>query len=255
MGADRTCLGDIDVVILAGGLGTRIRDVLGDTPKLLAPVGGRPFLDFLIKRLKSFGARRLVLGLGHLGDKVTAHLDAHPPADIEIVTAIEPEPMGTAGALRFLRPRIGGDPVMVMNGDSFMGADLCDFTAAHGDAGAEASILCAEVDDTSPFGRIVLSPESRVLEFLEKDPDHRAPGLINAGVYLFAAAMLDRIAGMEGPSLERDVFQKLPPGSLYAVTGDGPFIDIGTPEDLKRAADVLAPLMEDQGGEDQGPDG
>ena len=70
------CLKDLDVVILAGGLGTRIRDALGDTPKLLAPLGGTPFLDLLIHRLKSFGARRLVLGLGHLVDRVTAHLDA-----------------------------------------------------------------------------------------------------------------------------------------------------------------------------------
>ena len=113
------CLKDIDVVVLAGGLGTRIRDTLGDTPKLLAPVGGTPFLDLLIRRLKSCQARRLVLGLGHLADRVAAHLDANPPDAIEVVTAVEPEPLGTAGALRFVRTHIRTDPVMVMNGDSF----------------------------------------------------------------------------------------------------------------------------------------
>jgi mannose-1-phosphate guanylyltransferase len=237
------CLKDIDVVVLAGGLGTRIRDTLGDTPKLLAPIAGTPFLDLLIRRLKSFGARRLVLGLGHLADKVAAHLDADPPDDIEIVTAVEPEPLGTAGALRFVRRHIRTGPVMVMNGDSFFAADLCDFVAAHQTAGLDASILCAPVENTARFGRLDISAEGRVRAFLEKDPEQSGPGIINAGVYLFNAAMLDTIDGMPGPSLELDVFEKLAPGTLNAVTGEGAFIDIGTPNDLARAADVLKPYF------------
>ncbi len=239
------CLEDIDVVVLAGGLGTRIRDTLGDTPKLLAPIGGTPFLDLLIRRLKSFGARRLVLGLGHLAPRVAAHLDADPPGGVEIVTAVEPEPLGTAGALRFVRRHIQSDPVMVMNGDSFFAADLCDFVAAHRVDGSGASILCAPVDDTARFGRLDISPAGRVRAFLEKDAALSGPGVINAGVYLFNAAMLDTIDRMPGPSLERDVFEKLPPGTLNAVTGEGAFIDIGTPADLARAAGVLAPFSGD----------
>ena len=234
------CLKDLDVVILAGGLGTRIRDALGDTPKLLAPLGGTPLLDLLIHRLKSFGARRLVLGLGHLADRVTAHLDANPIDDVEIVPAIEPEPLGTAGALRFVRPHINTDPVMVMNGDSIFAADLCEFVSAHRAGGAEASILCATVDDTARYGQLDISGDGRVQAFLEKDAAQSGPGVINAGVYLFPTAMLDTIGTMPGPSLERDVFEKLPPGTLNAVTAKGVFIDIGTPDDLARAADVLS---------------
>ncbi|MBT3305217.1 MAG: NTP transferase domain-containing protein, partial [Alphaproteobacteria bacterium] len=197
-----SCLEDIDVVILAGGLGTRIRETLGDTPKLLAPIDGTPFLDLLIRRLQSFGARRLVLGLGHLADKVVAHLDSNPPDGVDVVTVIEPEPLGTAGALRLTRTHINSEPVMVMNGDSFFATDLCDFVTAHRSGGVGASILCAPVDDTSRFGRLDISDDSRVQAFLEKDASLSGPGIINAGVYLFGAAMLNLIDETPGPSLE-----------------------------------------------------
>ena len=242
MATPKPCLNDIDVVVLAGGLGTRIRDTLGDTPKLLAPIGGTPFLDILLGRLGHFGARRVILGLGHLGGKVAEYLESHTPEGMDMITAIEPEPLGTAGALRFIASHIESDPVMVMNGDSFTGADLCDFVEAHRGSDAEGSILAAEVEDTASFGRLGVSPEGRVLEFSEKDPDQTGPGLINAGVYLFDAAMMEKIKTMEGPSLERDVFQALDPGTLGAVVGQGPFIDIGTPEDLQRASEVLKPF-------------
>ena len=243
MAAPRPCLNEIDVVVLAGGLGTRIKDTLGDTPKLLAPIGGNAFLDIMIARLRHFGARRLILGLGHLAGQVTAYLEKNPPADIDIVTAVEPEPLGTAGALRFVIPEINTDPVLVMNGDSFTGADLCDFADAHRQSGAELSILCTEVPDTAAFGRLDISPEGRVLAFAEKSPDPSGPGVINAGVYLFNRTMLERIKDMQGPSLERDVFQALAPGTLHGVTSGAPFIDIGTPEDLARAEDVLRPFI------------
>ncbi len=237
-----SCLNDIDTVVLAGGLGTRIKDALGDTPKLLAPIGGTPFLDIIVNRLKLAGAGRVILGLGHLADKVISHLDAHPPEAIDIVPMIEPEPLGTAGALRFLAPHIETDPVLVMNGDSFFDSDLCDFVQAHEKSGMTASILCARVEDTTRYGRIKISPEGRVDAFLEKDPDQAGPGVINAGVYLFSGDMMETINAIEGPSLETDVFEALPPGTLGAVVSDGAFIDIGTPEDLARAAEVLKPF-------------
>ncbi len=236
------CLKDIDVVILAGGLGTRIKDTLGDTPKMLAPIDGTPFLDFVINRLRLFGVRRLVLGLGHLAGAVVAYLETHPPEGMTIVTEIEPEPLGTAGALRHVAGHIESDPVMVINGDSFIAADLCGFLAGHEESGAEASLLAAEIEDTARYGRLRISPEGRVEAFLEKDPSLSGPGVINAGVYLFSGAMMEKIMRMDGPSLERDVFQTLEAGTLNAVIGEGPFIDIGTPADLARAADVLKPF-------------
>jgi NDP-sugar pyrophosphorylase family protein len=241
-----SCLNDIDTVVLAGGLGIRIKDALGDTPKLLASIGDIPFLDTIVNRLKLSGARRVILGLGHLADRVVDYLETRPAdglfTGINIITEIESEPLGTAGALRFLGPRIETDPVLVMNGDSFFDSDLCDFVRAHEKSGMIASILCARVEDTSSYGRVVISPEGNIDAFLEKDPDLAGPGIINAGVYLFSGQMMKRIGGMEGPSLETDVFEALPAGTLHAVTSNGAFIDIGTPEDLARAAEVLKPF-------------
>ncbi|MDP7548337.1 MAG: sugar phosphate nucleotidyltransferase [Alphaproteobacteria bacterium] len=237
-----TCLKDIDIVILAGGLGTRIKNALGDTPKLLAPIDGTPFLEFVINRLKLFGARRLVLGLGHLAGAVVEYLEAHPPQEIAVVTKIESEPMVTAGAIRHVAGRIESDPVLIMNGDSFIDADLCGFLAAHEQSGAEASLLCAEIEDTTRYGRLQLSPQGRIEAFLEKDPALSGPGVINAGVYLFSGAMLKTIEAMDGPSLELDVFAALAPETLNAVPSTGTFIDIGTPDDLARAENVLRPF-------------
>ena len=111
--------------MLAGGLGTRIRPVLGDTPKLLAPIGGRPYLWYLLEWLRKFGARRIVLGLGHGAGAVLDYLRAQPAADLDIVTVVEPSPLGTAGAIRFARAHLRSDPVLVLNGDTFVNADLC----------------------------------------------------------------------------------------------------------------------------------
>ena len=178
-----------------------------------------------------------------LHEKVVAHLEGVNHQGLEIDSVIEAEPLGTAGALRFLGSHIASDPVMVMNGDSFFAADLCDFVQAHEKSAAIASVLCAQVDDTTRYGRLRLSPKGRVEAFLEKDPDQGGAGLINAGIYIFSAAMMEKINTMERPSLERDVFSALPPETLNAVTGNGPFIDIGTPDDLARAHEVLKPYL------------
>jgi mannose-1-phosphate guanylyltransferase len=237
------CLKNIDIFILAGGQGTRIRETLGDIPKLLAPIGKVPFLELLISRLKFFGARRVIISLGFLGSKVLHYLDVNPPSGVEIITEVEPEPLGTAGCIRYLRSHITTDPVMVINGDSFFTTDLCEFVLAHKIAGQEASILCAQVEDTARFGRLEISSDNRVERFYEKSSERSRPGIINAGGYLFSPNMLDTISQMSGQSLEKDVFEKLPSRELAAFIGKGMFIDIGTPEDLERAVSLLSPYI------------
>ena len=237
------CLGDIDIVVLAGGLGTRLAPVVPDSPKILAQVAGRPYLEFLLNWLRSFGARRVILSLGHLADQVEAYLDARESCDMVVDTVIEPDLLGTGGAVGFVRPKIQSPVAMVMNGDSFVDDDLCQFVAAYQNSGAEGAILCTEVDDAARYGTVELDDTSHIKRFLEKDPSRHGPGLINAGVYLFGAAMLDRIAEMEPGSLERDVFEAMSPADMLAVAGHHTFLDIGTPDDWRRAATVLAPYM------------
>lgn len=229
------CLKNIDVAILAGGQGTRIRSVLGNTPKLLAPINGRPYIEHACEWLGRFGAKRLILCLGHFGEKVEQYLQSTAlPFDIQI--SLEPEPMGTAGALRYGHSQLRSDPVLVMNGDSFVDADLCAFTDNHLHCGAPASLLCAEVLDTSRYGRVEVSPDGDIKKFVEKGKNAAGPGLVSAGVYLLGAPLIDEIASGSASSIEHDVFASGSAGRLHAYFGPFPFIDIGTPESFEEAS-------------------
>jgi mannose-1-phosphate guanylyltransferase len=235
------CLEDIDVFVIAGGLGTRIEPVLGKVPKLLAPISGRPYLAYLLDWLGRFGAARVVLGLGHQAQAVVDFLkdDTESRRDLVVETVVEPRPLGTAGAVRFARASLHTDPVLVMNGDSFADADLCKFVERHRHGEAKATLLCAEVDEAGRYGRVALNREGRIQGFVEKDPAFHGASPISAGVYLFSAALLDEIAAGSVTSLERDVFARAPAGSLNAFTGRFTFIDIGTPESLALAGKVI----------------
>ena len=239
--AGAQCLAAIDVLVIAGGLGTRIAPVLGDLPKLLAPISGRPYLAYLLDWLRRFGAHRLVLALGHHASQVVDFLDRTEPAHdgLEVVTVIEPRPLGTAGAIRFARRELRTDPVLIMNGDSFADVDVCEFVAHHETVHAKATLLCAEVDDAGRYGRVELDRNRRICSFVEKDPQFHGGGIVSAGVYLFSAVLLDEIAAGTASSLERDVFERAPKSSLDAFAGRFRFIDIGTPESLALAGRVI----------------
>jgi NDP-sugar pyrophosphorylase family protein len=235
------CLKGLDVFVIAGGLGTRIGPVLGNIPKLLAPISGRPYLAYLLDWLRRFGAARIVLGLGHQAQAVVDYLNLNKAAhdDLTIETVTEPRQLGTAGAIRFARQQLRTDPVLVMNGDSFADADLCAFVRHHEAVKTKATLLCAKVDDAGRYGRVALGAGGRIRGFIEKDPHFHGSDFVSAGVYLFSAAMLDEIAASDASSLEHDVFERASEGSLAAFAGSFEFIDIGTPESLLRAEHVI----------------
>lgn len=242
--SDSGALAEIDVAVLCGGLGTRLRSVLGETPKILAPVSGRPFLDHLLRWLAGYGARRVVLCLGYRAQPVLEHLAAHPFPGLKVATSIEPEPLGTAGALRLAVPLLRSDPVLVMNGDTFVDADLAAFVATHRKRHAAASILCASVPSTARYGRLDVDETGRIRQFREKDPADTRPGTINAGLYLFSRAWLQGLAQSTGASLERDVFAAAPAGTFAAIPADSlTFLDIGTPESFAEAEQVMAKAL------------
>jgi NDP-sugar pyrophosphorylase family protein len=229
---------DIDVAILAGGLGTRLRGAIGALPKVLAPVAGRPFLDILLDRLARQGFRRVVLLLGYRADAVAAHLASRARPDLAIETVVEPSPRGTAGALRAALPLLRSDPVLLLNGDSFVEFDPVALLDEYRRAAAPAALVCVEVPDASRYGALELDADGRLVRFLEKRPGG-GPGLINAGVYLLGGAFLDALARSDGPSFERDVLERQQPGQLLAFRTGGAFLDIGTPESLALAPAVL----------------
>jgi len=235
----RGCLERLDVLVLAGGLGTRMQAALGGTPKLLAPLAGRPFLAHLLDWLARFGAARVVFALGHGAAAVRQELARARRPGLVLESVVEPRTLGTAGAVRFARSRLSSDPVLVLNGDSLVDADLSALLERHKRSAALATLLCTEVEDAGRYGRVVIDRADRVERFVEKDADHRGPATISAGVYLLSRRLLDEIAAGTAASLEREVFERLPPGSLSALAGRYRFIDIGTPSAFARAQTML----------------
>lgn len=233
-------LSALDTVILAGGLGTRLASVLADRPKALATVTGRSFLDVLLDRLAAQGLSRIVLALGHRADQIVAHLQQRDtgPATIPV---IETTPLGTGGALRNTLPALRSDPILVMNGDSVVEADLAAFYRWHCARAAPMSLLLVQQPDTSRFGRVDIDDAGHVTAFREKTAG-QGPGLINAGIYLISRAVIDAMPPNTVLSLERDIFPAWIGQGLAGFATTGQFIDIGTPESLAGADDFFAGL-------------
>lgn len=222
--------------VLAGGLGTRLASVLTDRPKVLAPINGRAFLDILLERLAAGGVTGVVMCLGFRADAVLEHLAANPPP-VPVRCSVEPEPLGTAGALALARPLLTGDPVMVVNGDTWIDFDLQAFRRAHKAPGA--TVLAVEVDDVSRYGGLDIDPSGSILAFREKSAGG-GPGWINAGFSLLSGDVLDDIAAIGAGSLERDVFARMTPERLRVHRVRAGFIDIGTPESFAEAPTIIS---------------
>jgi mannose-1-phosphate guanylyltransferase len=212
---------------------------LGGLPKLLAPISGRPFLEYLLAWLAEQGVRRLTLCLGHRAGAVVEWIKQAERLPLSPAMVVEPEPLGTAGAVAFALPTLTSRPVLVMNGDTFVGVGLQQVLAAHLASGVGVSLVCVEVKNGSRYGTVQIAADGFIERFLEKNPGLSGSAWINAGIYLFEQPVLDRIARLAVGSLERDLFEQLPPGTIYAVKAHGAFIDIGTPESLAGAAAVF----------------
>jgi len=225
---------DIDVIVLAGGLGTRLRSVLPNTQKVVAPVDGKPFLLRLLASFRDLGVRRVILALGHLAENVINSIKTSSPEGLELVFSIETEARGTAGAIKFALGHVNSERFIVANGDSFIDADLSKFIAFHQERSALISLVVFPVKNVSRYGSIILDNSSRVLEFKEKGADEVGPGLINAGVYLFERKVIERLPD-HYLSLEHDVLPQYCGVGLYGIKLGTRFIDIGVPDDYVRA--------------------
>jgi len=234
-------LQQMTAVILAGGLGTRLRTVVADRPKVMAEVHGRPFICYLLNQLTVAGIRRIVLCTGYMAETVRALLgDRYNGA--ELLYSVESKPLGTGGALRLALPLLTSDPVLVMNGDSFCAVELRQFAAEHSRRRAAASLALAEVTDISRYGAVTTAPNGAVTSFEEKGA-REGKGLINAGIYLLARDRIAAIPPDEMISLERDIFPGLIGSGLYGSAQSGKFIDIGVPEDYRAATAFFGDIV------------
>jgi NDP-sugar pyrophosphorylase family protein len=229
---------ELAAVVLAGGMGTRLRSVVADWPKVLAPVAGRPFLAYLLDQIADAGIERVVLSTGHLAEQF-AEVIGDRYRNIQITYAYEEQPLGTGGAIRFACGFTDADQLLVMNGDSYCAADLSEYIDWHVDGRNDVSLMLAKVSDTSRYGTVELDAGGRITAFIEKRPEPIA-GYINAGVYLFRRAMLEQFPN--GPSsMERDVFPVwLRERAIMGWVTEAEFIDIGIPSDYERSHEFMA---------------
>ena len=221
---------DADAVILAGGLGQRLRHVVSDTQKVMAPIAGKPFLRYLMDWLTAQGARRLVLAVGYRAEQIEAYFgDAYGGA--EIVYSREETPLGTGGAIRQALERCETEDVIVVNGDTYFDADLAALLRTHREKRAALTLSLKPMSGFDRYGTVTLTAEGRIAGFHEKQAVKA--GLINGGVY---AIRKDAAKAMpEGRfSFEKEVLEPLALPT-YGVISDGYFIDIGIPEDYFRA--------------------
>lgn len=225
-------------IILVGGEGTRLRPLTYETPKQMLPLVGVPMIECVFTTLAEHGITDAVLSLGYLPDRF---IEAYPNgvvAGVNVSYAVEPEPLDTAGAIRFAAHFADlDDTFLVLNGDVLTDLDITRLVAFHRDHGAEATIALHEVDDPSRFGVVPTTAEGRVLAFVEKPPRDQAPtNLINAGTYVFEPSVLERIAPTGRVSVERDTFPALAAdGKLFAMADDAYWLDTGTPQAFLQA--------------------
>ncbi|TMH71285.1 MAG: phosphohexose mutase [Betaproteobacteria bacterium] len=218
----------MEAVVLAGGLGTRLRAAVSDVPKPMAPVGGRPFLERLLDYWIGQGVRRAVLAVGYMYDSIRRHF-GDEYRGCAIAYSIEDHPLGTGGALVQSLPLVHGDTFLVLNGDTYFAVPLEALGAFHRRHGADVSMSLFRSDNPRYTG-ISLDPDGRVSSF-------SGDGLVNGGVVLFQRSALEGLPATIA-SLEKDLLPGMK-GAIYGCVFDVPFVDIGLPEDWRAAANII----------------
>ena len=231
-----------DIVVLCGGLGTRLQSVLHDRPKPMVQIDGRPFLDLVIDRVVSQGFHRVIFCTGHHGDWIAQHFKRR--SDIEAVISHEERSRGTAGALRACREQVRTSTIVVLNGDSICCVDLFHFLMEHRRRHAAVTVAVVQTDGRNDGGGIAIDTQNRITSFQEKSEG----AYLSAGIYALETSFLEHIPDSIPVSLEVDIFPAHVGRGMLAYVSDAPLYDIGTPARLEAfrrcMATPIAPPVE-----------
>ena len=237
----------MQAIVLVGGEGTRLRPLTTSVPKPALTLVDRPFLAYMVEWLAGHGVDQVVLACGFLPDVLREALGETERSGARIRYVAEPEPLGTAGAIRFAADALGDEldeRFLALNGDVLTDLDLTRLLADHAGRGARATLGLHPVDDSAVYGLVSRDDEGRVVEFLEKTGEP-VPGEVNAGMYVLERSVLDLIPAGEMVSIEREVFPRLVGDGLYGTLLDGYWMDIGTPDRYLQATwDILEGAVE-----------
>ncbi len=237
----------MQAIVLVGGEGTRLRPLTADVPKPALTLVDRPFLAYMVEWLAGHGVSEVVLACGFLPDVLREVLGGEEHAGARITYVVEPERRGTAGAIRYAAETLGEaleDRFLALNGDVLTDLDLSALVRAHEERRARATIALHPVEDSAAFGLVSTGADGAVEEFAEKTGEP-VPGEVNAGAYVLERSVLDLIPAGREVSIEREVFPRLVGDGLGALSLDGYWLDIGTPERYLQASwDILEGRVE-----------
>jgi len=222
-----------EAIILAGGLGTRLRSSVPDLPKCMAPVAGKPFLSYVIDYYKKQGIENFIFGLGYKHELIEDFL-RHELNEPEYTTTIESEPLGTGGAIYQGSLKASSDNILVLNGDTFFEVDIKSLSSFHREKNAECTLCLKEMLNTNRYGVVETNNDGRIISFKEKKFYERS--VINGGVYALNISSFLNEKFPEKFSFEKDYFERFYlDKKIYGLKQDGYFIDIGIPEDYEKA--------------------
>jgi D-glycero-alpha-D-manno-heptose 1-phosphate guanylyltransferase len=226
----------VTAVVLAGGLGTRIKSLYPDLPKPMIPVNGKPFVEWVLRYLFKQGVRRAIISSGYRAEVIEKYAAGQPVAGMQVDCVAEPEPLGTAGGFLHAASSVPKSPAgwLVLNGDSLLLADLGVPAQIMNEPTVQAVVTGIEVPDTSRYGKLRFDSNGQLLQFAEKEP---GKGVVNAGVYFFKNTALLMFPAQRCLSFEKDVFPALlrKEACIKVYLASGAFLDIGTPESLAQA--------------------
>ena len=228
---NRTSIKNIDIIILAGGLGTRLRSIIGNNPKCLSPVNGQPFIHFLMDQYVAQGFKRFIVSVGYQKEKVIKSLKFRK--DCKIIFCEEYEPLGTGGAIKKSEQYITSNNVIIINGDSFINLNTDHLVNWHYKMESDCTIVATEIENSNRYGTIEIGKKSRLVGFKEKN-DTSSQGLVNAGIYVMNKSIFNLMPDEKPFSVELEFFPKILNESTYAYICNKELIDIGTPDSYKK---------------------
>lgn len=237
---------NMKAIILCEGFGTRLRSIISDRPKPLAPIAGKPFLEHILKWLAKYGYKDIVFCVSYKADQIIKFIGDGKKFGIKAAYSKRPEPSGTGGAIKYASKYLSNskEDVLILNGDTFFDINLNKFLEFHNRNQSFVTIALSHVLDVQRYGQVKIDSNGRLLEFKEKNPKVITPlaGLVNGGVYLFSPIALKMLNELQSPfSVEKDFFStQISSQKIYGYTSDITHYDMGTPSGYRRTERVLS---------------
>ncbi len=227
----------MEAIVLAGGLGTRLKKLVSDVPKPMAPVGGKPFLSYILRWLNQNGITHVIFSVGYKWETIQK-VYGEEYLSMRLSYSVEKSPLGTGGAIALAMKKVKENEVFIINGDTFFNINLKEFRDLHIKKNREVSLALKPMENFDRYGKVELDNGNRIIKFLEKQPTPK--GLINAGIYLVDKNSNRFFPPTEKFSFEKDFLEtKLDKLNMGGYVADKYFIDIGIPDDYTRAQTEL----------------